>query len=200
DEVLGVGDAALQRKCRDRIAEMQRTGITICLVSHATDAVRDLCERAIWFDHGRVIADGATEGVVRRYLDQSMGTASRAQVNPAELSTAERWGSRRVAIERVRLLNEQGTVETVFETGQAFTLEMDYTAAEPVAEAVFGISLVRQDGTHISGPNTGFSGLALPVVHGQGTIVYRVPYLPLLDGHYALSVSAHNRSDTEMFD
>jgi lipopolysaccharide transport system ATP-binding protein len=200
DEVLAVGDAAFQRKCLDRIAEMQRAGITICLVSHATDAVRDLCERAIWFDHGHVVADGATEGVVRRYLDQSMGVTSLEQTSPAELPSAQRWGSGRVVIEAVRLLNAHGAPETVFETGQEFVIELDYHAPEAVESAVFGTAVQRNDGLHISGPNTGFSGFDLPVLHGRGTIIYRVPYLTLLEGHYDVSVSAHNRQDTEMFD
>jgi lipopolysaccharide transport system ATP-binding protein len=200
DEVLAVGDAAFQRKCLDRIAEMQRTGISICLVSHATDAVRDLCERAIWFDHGHLIADGATEGVVRRYLDQSMGVTSLAQTSPADLPAAQRWGNGKVVIEAVRLLNEHGAPETVFETGQEFVIELDYNAPEPVAEAVFGTAVQRHDGLHISGPNTGFAGFDLPVLHGRGTIIYRVPYLTLLEGRYDVSVSAHNRKDTEMFD
>jgi lipopolysaccharide transport system ATP-binding protein len=200
DEVLAVGDAAFQRKCLDRIAEMQRTGITICLVSHATDAVRDLCERAIWFDHGHIVADGATEGVVRRYLDHSMGVTSLEQTSPAELTSAQRWGNGRVVIEAVRLLNEHGAPETVFETGQELAIELDYFAPEPVDNAVFGTAVQRHDGLHISGPNTGFSGYDLPVLHGRGTVVYRVPYLPLLEGHYDVSVSAHNQTDTEMFD
>jgi lipopolysaccharide transport system ATP-binding protein len=200
DEVLAVGDAAFQRKCLDRIAEMQRTGISICLVSHATDAVRDLCERAIWFDHGRVVADGATEGVVRRYLDRSMSMTSPAQNSPANLPSTQRWGSGKVMIEAVRLLNEHGAPETVFETGQEMVIELDYNAPEPVADAVFGTAVQRHDGLHISGPNTDFAGFDLPGLHGRGTIVYRVPYLTLLDGYYDVSVAAHNRKDTEMFD
>jgi lipopolysaccharide transport system ATP-binding protein len=200
DEVLAVGDQAFQRRCLDRIAEMQRQGVTICFVSHAPDTVREVCTRALWFDHGRLVADGPVEGVVSRYLDYSLGSGSQVGSQPAALGPEQRWGSRRVEIERVRLLDENGVLQPVFVTGRPLRLELDYWAPEPISDVVFGMALQRHDGVHISGPNTHFSGLVLPSLHGRGTIVYTVPSLPLLDGRYDVSVSAHNRSDTEMFD
>jgi lipopolysaccharide transport system ATP-binding protein len=200
DEVLAVGDQAFQRRCLDRIADLQRQGVTICFVSHAPDTVREVCTRALWFDHGRLVADGPVAAVVSRYLDHSFSSAGRAGLEPAALGPEQRWGSRRVAIERVRLLDEHGLLQPVFETGRPLRLELDYWAPEPVTDVVFGMALQRHDGVHISGPNTHFAGLALPPLHGRGTVVYTVPSLPLLDGRYDVSVSAHNVSDTEMFD
>jgi lipopolysaccharide transport system ATP-binding protein len=200
DEALAVGDQSFQRKCLERIAELQRAGVTVCFVSHAPDIVRDLCSRVIWFDHGAVVADGAADGTVRRYLDHSFGPTSRLGTLPADLPSEKRWGSRKVEIERVRLLDDQGQPQDVFTTGGHFRVVMDYRAAEPVSDAVFGLALVRHDGVHVTGPNTRFSGLPLPRLQGRGTISYDVPYLPLLDGRYEVSVSAHNSGDTEMFD
>ncbi len=200
DEALAVGDQSFQRKCLERIAELQRAGVTVCFVSHAADTVRELCTRVIWFDHGRVVADGAAEGVVRRYLDHSFGSGARLGDLAADIPTQQRWGNRRVTIERVRLLDGQGVPQPTFRTGSSFRLVLDYWAAEPVADVVFGMALQRHDGVHITGPNTHFAGLPLPQLHGYGTIIYDVPYLPLLDGRYDVSVSAHNSADTEMFD
>jgi ABC-type polysaccharide/polyol phosphate transport system ATPase subunit len=68
DEVLAVGDEAFQRKCLDYISALRRRGVTIVYVSHALDSVRGLCQRAIWLDHGRLIADGPSGEVIDRYL------------------------------------------------------------------------------------------------------------------------------------
>jgi lipopolysaccharide transport system ATP-binding protein len=68
DEVLAVGDEAFQRKCLDHIAGLRRRGVTIVFVSHALEAVRGLCRRVIWLDHGKVIADGPAGAVIDRYL------------------------------------------------------------------------------------------------------------------------------------
>jgi len=67
DEVLGVGDVAFFAKCQERIMQFRRTGKTILCVSHSSATLKDLCTRAIWLDHGRIVGDGAIMGVVEAY-------------------------------------------------------------------------------------------------------------------------------------
>jgi lipopolysaccharide transport system ATP-binding protein len=50
------------------------------------------------------------------------------------------------------------------------------------------------------GPNTHFGGLDIPFVEGEGEVLYHVDHLPLAEGTYVLSVSAHNQMDTLMYD
>lgn len=80
DEVLAVGDQAFQSKCLDRIRQIIMQGVTIILVSHDLGVVRDLCERALWLDRGRLQADGASEDVVEAYL-----TAVHAEENAHQI-------------------------------------------------------------------------------------------------------------------
>jgi len=68
DEILAVGDESFQRKCLQRIDSFRQQGGTILFVSHDMAAVRNLCGRAVWLDHGVVKIDGATEAVVECYL------------------------------------------------------------------------------------------------------------------------------------
>ncbi len=68
DEILAVGDEHFQHKCLRRIKAFREEGGTILFVSHDMGAVRDLCERAVWLDHGLVQMDGPTEEVVTCYL------------------------------------------------------------------------------------------------------------------------------------
>ena len=72
DEVLSVGDSAFQRKSFERILSFRASGATIIFVSHNLDAVKSLCERAIWLERGRVVADGQASAVVDEY--QLQGT------------------------------------------------------------------------------------------------------------------------------
>lgn len=71
DEVLAVGDEAFRRKCQDRIASFRDRGVTILFVSHDLNAVRSMCDRAIWLDRGVQRAIGDTSEVVGRYLEFS---------------------------------------------------------------------------------------------------------------------------------
>jgi lipopolysaccharide transport system ATP-binding protein len=68
DEVLAVGDASFQRRCLGRMGEVSRQGRTVIFVSHNLAAVGRLCPRTLWLDGGRLAADGATPGVLGRYL------------------------------------------------------------------------------------------------------------------------------------
>jgi lipopolysaccharide transport system ATP-binding protein len=76
DEVLAVGDAEFQKKCLGKMSEIGAGGRTIVFVSHSMPSVLRLCDRAILLDHGRVVVDGPTHEVVRRYLESGPGQTS----------------------------------------------------------------------------------------------------------------------------
>lgn len=63
DEVLAVGDAAFQAKCRARIGEIIEDGATVFFVSHNLSDIEDLCTRAIWLEKGRIVWDGPVADV-----------------------------------------------------------------------------------------------------------------------------------------
>ena len=69
DEVLAVGDEAFRERSEARIRELMTGGAAVILVSHGLELIRQLADRAIWLDHGRVRASGAPGEVVDSYLD-----------------------------------------------------------------------------------------------------------------------------------
>jgi len=68
DEVLAVGDQSFQARCLERIHDLKRRGVTVFFVSHSLDAVRTVCDRALWLDDGVLQDDGPAEAVINRYL------------------------------------------------------------------------------------------------------------------------------------
>jgi len=73
DEVFAVGDEAFQEKCRDKMNQFRAEGKTIVFVSHALKTVKELCQRAILLDEGRIITMGDTEKVIDHYLAMLQG-------------------------------------------------------------------------------------------------------------------------------
>ena len=67
DEILAVGDQHFQEKCMDKMLELKKKGKTIVFVSHSSDAVKFLCDRAIWLKDGKVEMDGKTDNVLKEY-------------------------------------------------------------------------------------------------------------------------------------
>lgn len=80
DEVLGVGDAAFQVKCRDHIDEMVANGVTLLVVAH-NSAIGTVCERSIWLDDGKVRLDGPSEEVLPAYHEATVPAGSEAQAS-----------------------------------------------------------------------------------------------------------------------
>jgi lipopolysaccharide transport system ATP-binding protein len=67
DEVLAVGDAAFQDKCKGKIRDIARSGRTILFTSHDMEAVSRVCSAAIVLDAGRIVYQGPVDGAVDRY-------------------------------------------------------------------------------------------------------------------------------------
>lgn len=67
DEALAVGDAFFTQKCMRFCRTFMKTG-TVLFVSHDTGAVRNLCNRAIWLEEGKVLQEGSPKDVCELYL------------------------------------------------------------------------------------------------------------------------------------
>lgn len=58
DEILSVGDEPFQKKCLERIRELQAAGRTMIVVSHELEMLERLCTRIVVLRKGRTVFDG----------------------------------------------------------------------------------------------------------------------------------------------
>lgn len=84
DEVLGVGDVRFRKKSADRIKEIIDNGATAIIVSHSIESIRELTEKTIWLNSGKVIMIGETDKVCKEYLKYMQGLPSTPQVRGEE--------------------------------------------------------------------------------------------------------------------
>lgn len=68
DEILAVGDQHFQDKCFDKLKELSDSEKTIVIVSHSLDAVKQICNRGIWINDGKVQIDDTISQAVDAYL------------------------------------------------------------------------------------------------------------------------------------
>lgn len=206
DEVLAVGDAAFQNKCMNEIQKFRQRGGTLLLVSHDLGAIQSICERAIWYEQGQIQAIGQPTEVVMGYLNHVAEKAEAARPKedqrpaPAQLDQGQRWGTGRVKVVDVKLCDASGAERSVFATGASLEIRLRYQSEVPIEDPIFGIGIHHNSGAWVTGPNTDFGNITIPLVDGEGEVVYHIPSLSLLPGGYTLSVAAVNRSDTEMYD
>jgi ABC-type polysaccharide/polyol phosphate transport system ATPase subunit len=72
DEILAVGDAEFQKKCEARLQQMQHNGTALLIVSHSLSMLATLCNRVIWLDSGRVMAEGHPAEVLQQYCPSAV--------------------------------------------------------------------------------------------------------------------------------
>lgn len=71
DEILGVGDVNFQKKSADKIRSLMDGGTTVILVSHSIPQIRELCDKAIWIDEGKLREMGEVNKVCDHYLNDA---------------------------------------------------------------------------------------------------------------------------------
>lgn len=67
DEVLSVGDENFQRKSKNRMLELMSGGSTVLFVSHNVKQIEEICNKAIWLEHGKVVMTGPSDVVCAEY-------------------------------------------------------------------------------------------------------------------------------------
>ncbi|RUR01333.1 ABC transporter ATP-binding protein [Labedella endophytica] len=67
DEILAVGDAAFQAKCKEKFVEFRKAGKTVILVTHSMGNIRDMCDHAAWLDNGSLVQVGDAQSVIKAY-------------------------------------------------------------------------------------------------------------------------------------
>lgn len=67
DEVLGVGDEVFKKKSTDVMKEKIRSEKTVVMVSHSPGTISELCDRAVWIEHGVSRMEGRAKDVLETY-------------------------------------------------------------------------------------------------------------------------------------
>jgi len=203
DEVLSVGDEEFSAKCVAKIQEMKFRGVTLVFVTHQLDQVRNLCDRAMWLDHGEAIQVGDPVRVVDAYLQQVAGTQPAAE--PAKAGAPEtekekdpleeeRWGSGEVILKRVALTDHDGRDLVALGGGTPVAIEMDVEVRVAQNDFVFGIGIYHADGTCVYGTNTDLEGLASDALEHDGRVRFVMQSLDLVAGSYRIDAAVHTRN------
>jgi len=227
DEILAVGDENFQKKCLKKIEEFKHRGKTIVYVSHDLGTVERICDRVFLLDEGELIVEGKPVDAISEYhriLIEKYGhqlvaqeknevasiqKASEFVAEPliartlAESSTkfeSRRWGTKEVEITKVSFWDKDNQQSNIFKTGEKIKVRIDYIAHKKIESPVFGIAIHRDDGIHITGPNTKTSGYFIDEIEGEGFVDYIIENAGLLKGTYLLTAAIYEFSCTNPYD
>lgn len=135
DEVLAVGDFAFQKKCLGRMSELGKSGRTVLFVSHNMSAVKQLCERAILLNNGRIDSDGNSEDVVNYYMSSS-------SPNITSSIDYQRDQNKNVAQIRHISVTRDDNLNQTFDLKDNITINVHYEFYKDVAGISVGLQII----------------------------------------------------------
>ena len=190
DEVLAVGDAEFQDRSLQRMKEFRDTGKTFVLVSHDLSAVREMCDRSIVLDRGRVVFDGPVAEGVELYRQRVATQAARRY--------PRRRASGRVRVDETSLLGPDGQPVEEIAPSTPVTLRVRLHAVERVEACSVGLTVTRGDGTHLYELHTIWQGVGVgPLTPEQEAVVDLRFTAHLLAGHYGVTVTVTDERGRE---
>jgi lipopolysaccharide transport system ATP-binding protein len=186
DEVLAVGDLAFQKKCLGRMRDVASSDRTVLFVSHNLGAIRQMCQRVLWIDQGRVVADGPPQQIVQQYQNQVRQNPVDAQTN---LSDRLNRCSGAVRFTRITVMDDLGKERWDFREGETIRIRLEYQAYEAAPDLWVYLALMSGSG-HETITNTKQEITGAPLAAGtQGVAVLELPQNPLRQGEYYLYFS-----------
>ena len=199
DEILAVGDANFQIKCFNKMREIKTRGTTIVLVSHSLPQVEQLCDRCIWINDGKIAADGDPREVDLTYLDY-MNQERKIQIEREEqrkgiIRKDTEKEEKQIEIVGVMFLDGEGKEGRTIHTGNSCTILLRYLVRKPVEDAVFSVSIVRNDGLLCFGTSTrDVSGFEKLFLKEKGWIQLQIANFNLIPAEYTIQASVGLRS------
>lgn len=139
DEVLAVGDMAFQKKCLTKMKEAaQKDGRTVLYVSHNMNTIRQLCERCIVLDKGKVIFVGDVEEAINMYLGNSNDEEQSRNFTEDD---HEKWCNQRVFIDSVTMENDMSSIYCT----DKIILNLKYRSIAPITDLKARLVLVDEN-------------------------------------------------------
>jgi lipopolysaccharide transport system ATP-binding protein len=121
DEALAVGDERFQRKCFERLRQMQQAGCAIIFVSHSPRLVLELCDKAMLMDSGEILMISTPKDVVTQYHRLIFAPDERADIIRNEIKN---YGE--VKVEKGIEAKDEEPQEEMHEKGRHIALSADF--------------------------------------------------------------------------
>ncbi len=176
DEALAVGDEAFQLKCYSKIRKLQKRGITIVLVSHSSQNILQLCNKAFVLDQGKMIIQGNPKYVIDNYLKflnekQNINNYGETTLisnksnkkenkslthfdpNITKPSSTE-YPSKGLLISNLSLTDDKDEIVNILVQGRRYNIHFQVNVNVKAYDLAFGTTIKNVTGLHLTGATT----------------------------------------------
>jgi ABC-type polysaccharide/polyol phosphate transport system, ATPase component len=196
DEVLSVGDAEFQKKCMNKMEELNSSaGRTIMFVSHNMDAIRKFCSRVLLINQGELIMDGNPSDVIGQYLSRYLKTKKEQE-----------WANGKVSYENSIKVNKVWLQDQYFQKQERFTtaepigIGIDYEVLHEGSLFTHGLNVFNEQQVNIFNSHDVTSNLRLEKrKKGKYKALAWVPAHLLPEGMFTFSIALFSPSPLDIF-
>jgi lipopolysaccharide transport system ATP-binding protein len=187
DEVLAVGDVAFQKKCLGKMGDVAREGRTVLFISHNVGAIERLCTRCVLIEGGKLVAEGSTVEVIKKYLRVGWRSVAEWRRLPSHAMGDA------VGFQAVRTMNDQGEVAGFFKGDDTIRVELEYVIRRPLADCQVGVRINNEETTVLyTSDCDGRNVASTPRDAGTYSASFELPGQFLPPGTYSVVASAHS--------
>jgi lipopolysaccharide transport system ATP-binding protein len=217
DEILAVGDVGFQQKCIGRLRRLRENGMTLLFVTHSPDAIRSVCQKALFLVDGQAAYFGTADRAVDLYLARVREESNREMLAidaeyhkpirfETQIQAETRYGTGHVQIERVELYDAGGAPCRAFRFGDTIMLTATIRALQDARDLSVSFLVRDQTGVDLLGTTTFDERVNLPAIPRGGRANVRFRFTNTLrNGNFGVSlavnrVSSRDYSDNILFD
>ena len=225
DEALSVGDAKFQKKCMSWMRNLRKKDATILLVTHDTNTITSLCDRAVILESGRIYSQGDPKKIAEEYQNLLFGgtgiknnhnyevgqnqyfqnSNDSVKANHANSAGDEkqfvRYGNCKAKLRSWGLYDEAGNGLNNLKSGTNFKMKMQISTLEDINDISCGFAIKDKRGTvlwgvtNISNDNAAYSSKA-----GEQINVTVAGKMWLATGEYFITLGIAHDEDGEKID
>jgi len=187
DEVLAVGDTAFQRKCLGKMDEVALGGRTVILVSHNMAVIQNLCTDCCLLDSGNLTLKGPPAVAIQSYLID--GESIQHQLLEER---EDRQGTGRLRFHKVSFQSFDGASLDSAMCGQGVQIAVSYQSEsiDDVLALDIHVTFYTPAEQFLFTCSNEASGFVLDRAPSSGTLICRIPRLPLAPGRYTYNLYA----------
>lgn len=212
DEALSVGDIFFQNKCFRKIEELKEKGVTILYVSHDLASVKEMCDKVLWLEKGKVKMFGDCVEICNEYSNallrnkdeiynatvqkQSDGAYTSKEMEMVALPpiqyTNDSIISEELEIKSCYLVNGNGHITNNFKQGEKCSLYLVLESKVPLEKGIVGFSIATVKGMWVINSNSLISGKKKHIkidANQQYNIEFSFQVPALLKGDYIFEVA-----------
>lgn len=189
DEVLAVGDMEFQSKCMGKMKDVSGQGKTVIFVSHNMTAIRMLCQKGIYLEHGMMKRVGEIDEVIENYLSDNLPQLHATEIQTRITENARLYNTGEGRFISCKIVNSQNEKSNQIKFKEKFFIQLEFECEKELEDVCVALFVNNQFGERVA--TTSFNNVFEPVNIKRGLTLFTIEFDPniLLPGDYSLAFS-----------